>query len=86
MCTCVDCWLAIVSWVGDEGGAVALDWGSGLDPLKSNTQNNTLLKDKKKDKKINKLYMLGNGLSQVDDVVYLYSLHCAKPTKQWGVC
>ena len=43
MCTCVDCWLAIVSWVGDGdgdgdgGGAMALDWGSGPGPLKSNT-------------------------------------------------
>ena len=30
--------------------------------------------------------MLGYGLSQVDDAVYLYSLHHAKQTKQWGVC
>ena len=49
----VDGWLAIVSCVGDGGGAMALDWGSGPGPLKSNTQNNTLLKDKKK-KKIKK--------------------------------
>ena len=48
MCICVDCWLAIVSWVGDGGGAMALDWGSGPGPLKSNTQNNTLLKYKNK--------------------------------------
>ena len=84
MWICVDYWLAIISWVGDGGGAMALDWGSGPGPLKSNTKNNTSLKGKKKKKK--KKTMLGSGLSQVDDVVYLYSLHCAKPTKQWGVC
>ena len=70
---------------------LSLEWGMGvglwhwievvvLVHLKATPRTTQHKKAKKKKKK--KKTMLGSGLSQVDDVVYLYSLHCAKPTKQ----
>ena len=51
---------------------MALDCGSGPGPLKSNTQNNTLLKDKNKKNK--KKTMLEGGLRMMQCICIFYKV------------